>query len=136
MNLFLKRNISLIILIALSVLTVLPLFHLGFFNIHDDAQIQRVFEMKTALSDGMFPVRWVADLGYGYGYPIFNFYGPLPYYVGAIFSFFIKIPVDKIEIVTNKIWSFPTLNERPSRHPGIDPPNINGLSQNCLTQTK
>ncbi|MCX8008998.1 MAG: 6-pyruvoyl-tetrahydropterin synthase-related protein, partial [Patescibacteria group bacterium] len=23
------------------------------------------------------------DLGYGYGYPIFNFYGPLPYYVGG-----------------------------------------------------
>lgn len=83
----LKRNIFIFILLALSIFAVFPLFQSGFFNIHDDAQIQRVFEMRTALVDGMFPVRWVPDLGYGYGYPIFNFYGPLPYYIGAIFTF-------------------------------------------------
>jgi hypothetical protein len=27
----------------------------------------------------------VLDLGYGYGYPLFSFYGPLPYYVGSVF---------------------------------------------------
>ncbi len=83
----LKDNFLLLVLFALSIFAVLPLFHSGFFNIHDDAQVQRVFEMKTALQDGMFPVRWVPDLGYGYGYPIFNFYGPLPYYIGAMFMF-------------------------------------------------
>jgi hypothetical protein len=31
----------------------------------------------------MFPVRWSQDLGYGYGYPIFNFYNPFPYYIGG-----------------------------------------------------
>ena len=51
---------------------------------HDDTQPTRVFEMARALGDGQFPVRWVSDLGYGYGYPIFNFYAPLPYYIGAI----------------------------------------------------
>lgn len=39
--------------------------------------------MGRSLKEGQFPVRWVSDLGYGYGYPIFNFYGPLPYYVGG-----------------------------------------------------
>lgn len=53
---------------------------------HDDTQVARVFEMKTALMSGQFPVRWVPDLGYGYGYPIFNFYGPLPYYIGSVFA--------------------------------------------------
>jgi hypothetical protein len=50
---------------------------------HDDTQIARVVVMGKALRNGQFPVRWVSDLGYGYGYPIFNFYGPLPYYVGG-----------------------------------------------------
>ncbi|HVF69971.1 MAG TPA: hypothetical protein VNA13_05420, partial [Xanthomonadales bacterium] len=59
----------------------------GFFPMHDDTQVARVFEMHKSLSDGMFPVRWVADLGYGYGYPIFNFYAPLAYYIGALFIF-------------------------------------------------
>ena len=51
---------------------------------HDDAQVARVIVMAHALRHGQFPVRIVADLGYGYGYPIFNFYGPLPYYIGGI----------------------------------------------------
>ncbi len=55
---------------------------------HDDTQVARVFEMGKALGDGMFPVRWVRDLGYGYGYPIFNFYAPFPYYLGGLMSFF------------------------------------------------
>lgn len=50
---------------------------------HDDTQVARVIVMGKALKDGQFPVRMVSDLGYGLGYPIFNFYGPLPYYVGG-----------------------------------------------------
>lgn len=103
----LKKNFITIILMAFSLIAVLPLFHSGFFNIHDDTQIQRVFEMKTAFSDGVFPVRWVPDLGYGYGYPIFNFYGPLPYYVGAIFMFigFNALVATKIMILIAVIGS-------------------------------
>ncbi len=74
------------ILIVASMIAIAPFLNSGFFPVHDDAQVQRVFEMKKALTDGMFPVRWVADLGYGYGYPIFNFYSPLPYYIGAFIS--------------------------------------------------
>jgi len=66
-----------------SIFSVLPFFHAGFFPMHDDTQVARVYEMGKALSDGVFPVRWVKDLGYGYGYPIFNFYSPLPYYIGG-----------------------------------------------------
>jgi hypothetical protein len=75
-----------LILLILSLFTIAPLFKAGFFPIHDDTQIQRVFEMKKALADGMFPVRWVEDLGYGYGYPIFNFYAPLAYYIGGLLA--------------------------------------------------
>src|SRR3990167_5679132 len=54
---------------------------------HDDVQIARVQQMFVALKSGQFPVRLVPDLGYGYGYPIFNFYNPLPYYSGSAFMF-------------------------------------------------
>ncbi len=81
-----KKTIYILVLLILSFFAIKPLFIAGFFPIHDNAQVQRVFEMKNALSDGMFPVRWVEDLGYGYGYPIFNFYAPLAYYIGGLFN--------------------------------------------------
>lgn len=74
---------GLVVVLVLSLFAVNPLFEPGFFPMHDDTQVVRVFEMGQALKDGHFPVRWVKDLGYGYGYPLFNFYAPLPYYVGS-----------------------------------------------------
>jgi hypothetical protein len=35
------------------------------------------------------PCRWVPDMGYGNGFPLFNFYGPTPYYLGAMASYLI-----------------------------------------------
>ena len=81
------RSIGLfLVLFFLSLITILPLFHAGFFPIHDSTQVARVYEMKKALVDGFFPVRMVKDLGYGFGYPIFNFYAPLSYYLGGLFA--------------------------------------------------
>lgn len=52
---------------------------------HDQYQAERIFEMSRALAYGQLPPRFVQELGYGYGYPLFNFYGPLPYYFGSLF---------------------------------------------------
>lgn len=76
----------LIILLVLGSFSISALLHDGFFDFHDNTQVVRVYEMGLMLSEGIFPVRWVPDLGYGYGYPIFNFYGPLPYYIGGGFN--------------------------------------------------
>ncbi|GAB4163334.1 MAG: hypothetical protein Fur0021_38410 [Candidatus Promineifilaceae bacterium] len=46
--------------------------------------LQRTQQMATALADGHFPVRWMPDANYGYGYPFFNFYAPLSIYVAAL----------------------------------------------------
>jgi hypothetical protein len=84
-----KHLATLAFLIAVLIFSYFSVKYLtipGFFPIHDDTQIVRVHEMTKSLSDGMFPVRWVEDLGYGYGYPIFNFYAPLPYYIGSFFN--------------------------------------------------
>lgn len=71
------------LILVFSFFAFKPLLLNGFFPIHDDTQVARVYEMTTALKDGMFPVRWSKDLGYGFGYPIFNFYDPLPYYIAG-----------------------------------------------------
>jgi len=84
---FFKKYYGLVLILILSFWAVKPFFVSGFFPIHDDTQIARVFEMGKVLQNGVFPVRVVPDLGYGYGYPIFNFYAPLAYYVGAAFMF-------------------------------------------------
>ena len=57
----------------------------GYYNMHDDMQMIRQLEIEKCLSDGQIPCRWTPDLGYGYGYPLFNFYPPMPYIVGQIY---------------------------------------------------
>ncbi|MFZ0548024.1 MAG: hypothetical protein WAM60_21445, partial [Candidatus Promineifilaceae bacterium] len=49
--------------------------------------LQRLYELTTALRDGHFPVRWMPDANYGYGYPFYNFYAPLSIYITAVFRF-------------------------------------------------
>jgi len=79
-----KKIWPLVLVILFSLLPLRFVFQGGFFPIHDEAQVIRVNQMAKAISEGQFPVRWVSDLGYGYGYPIFNFYNPLPYYFGGM----------------------------------------------------
>lgn len=50
----------------------------------DTLHAMRIFEMRRCLDDGQLPCRWVPDMGNGYGYPLFNYYPPLPYYVGDL----------------------------------------------------
>jgi hypothetical protein len=52
---------------------------------HDDFHVIRTFEMNKCFEDWQFPCRWVPDMGLGYGYPEFNYYAPLPYYVMEVF---------------------------------------------------
>jgi hypothetical protein len=62
-----------------------PLVTAPYFKMHDDVQVIRLYEMNKCIQDFQIPCRWVPDLGGLYGYPLFNYYAPLPYYVGEIF---------------------------------------------------
>ena len=53
---------------------------------HDDMQGMRVNEMVKCFKDFQIPCRWVPSIGYNYGYPQFNYYGPLSYYVMSFFN--------------------------------------------------
>lgn len=85
---FLIKNWQIILVVVLGLFVAWPLFVPGYFSHHDDLQIMRIFEMRRCFSDMQIPCRWVPDMGFGNGFPLFNFYGPLPYYLGALISFF------------------------------------------------
>jgi hypothetical protein len=45
--------------------------------------LQRTFELAENLRAGVIPARWMPNANFGLGYPFFNFYAALPYYVTA-----------------------------------------------------
>ncbi len=88
MSNFLKRHFwQLLLVFVITLPTLRFLFLPGFFPMHDDMQVMRVYQMSKCITDGQFPCRWVPDMGYGFGYPQFTFYGPLPYYFMTLLSF-------------------------------------------------
>ncbi len=85
-----KRHCFLLAAIAFAVLAALPLLsESGLLNTRGGGDspflLQRLHQLTTALADGHFPVRWMPDANYGYGYPFYNFYAPLSIYITAVF---------------------------------------------------
>lgn len=81
----LKKHLSLYFLVLIFLVASWAVLPGQFFPLHDFTHAGRIAEMTRALQDGHFPVRWVANFGYGYGMPLFQFYGPLPFYIGVVF---------------------------------------------------
>ncbi len=71
-----------IAVVLLSAFAYTPLFGGGLMLTGDTLHVMRIFEMHRCLDDGQVPCRWVPDMGNGFGYPLFNYYPPLPYYAG------------------------------------------------------
>jgi len=46
----------------------------------------RTVQLEALLKQGVLFSRWAPDMAYGYGFPFFNFYAPLSYYIGALLS--------------------------------------------------
>lgn len=86
-KLFKKKIFWFILVFLITIPAFVSLFKPGYYNMHDDMQMIRQLEMEKCLKDGQIPCRWVPDLGYLYGYPLFNFYPPMPYFVGQLFRF-------------------------------------------------
>ncbi|HOZ80649.1 MAG TPA: 6-pyruvoyl-tetrahydropterin synthase-related protein [Candidatus Woesebacteria bacterium] len=86
---FIKKHRYLLILLLAIIPTISFLLKPNeYWNMHDDMQVIRQLSMEKCLKDGQIPCRWSPDLGYGYGYPLFNFYPPMPYFVGQVFRTF------------------------------------------------
>ena len=78
-----KRYGWLLAMLLLTIPAFVTLIRPGTQKIQDSMQYFRVYEMDKCLADGQIPCRWVPDMGYGFGYPLFLYYSPGPYYIGA-----------------------------------------------------
>lgn len=68
-----------IIILLLSLPAIKNLFKPGAYTSHDlTHHIVRTIHMDKILTQGQFPPRWIDELNYGYGYPLFLFNYPLP----------------------------------------------------------
>lgn len=87
MKRILKKNWSQLLLILISFFVIWPLLRSGYFSHQDDLQVIRIVEMRKCFADFQIPCRWVPDMGWGNGYPLFNYYGVFTYYLGGLISY-------------------------------------------------
>lgn len=77
-----KNNFLIIFIISL--IFGWQLLRPGFYSMHDDLQVMRLYEMDRCFKDGQLPCRWAPDMAQNYGQPLFNFYSAFPYYLGEL----------------------------------------------------
>ncbi|OGG21560.1 hypothetical protein A3D03_02485 [Candidatus Gottesmanbacteria bacterium RIFCSPHIGHO2_02_FULL_40_13] len=81
---YLRNKFPLIIIFIFCILFTLPFYKTGYFTTHDgEWSVIRLSEMVREVKDLQFPPRWSDYLNHGYGYPLFTFTYPLPYYAGT-----------------------------------------------------
>ena len=75
-----------LVVLLLVLLAVWPFFSQPALPAHTDAELHvfRLAELARMWGGGAWYPRWAANFYYGYGYPIFNFYAPLSYYLGLL----------------------------------------------------
>ena len=87
------------IIILLSIPAIWALLVPGFYGASDDLHIGWLFEMNRVIKMGQIPPRFVPDLSFGFGYPLFNFVFPLPFYIAEIFHLIGFSLVDSIKLL-------------------------------------
>lgn len=75
-----------IILLFISIIPLLDLFHPGIPKGHDTPDhVARIANFYQSLSEGNLVPRWAGNLNWGYGHPILMFLYPLPSYIASLF---------------------------------------------------
>jgi 4-amino-4-deoxy-L-arabinose transferase-like glycosyltransferase len=84
---FPKKKINLLILLfIISALAVISTFRTGVYESGDfSLHIYRAMSFFQNLTDGNFIPSWAGKLNATYGYPLFIFLNPLPYYIVSFF---------------------------------------------------
>ncbi|CAN5302958.1 6-pyruvoyl-tetrahydropterin synthase-related protein [soil metagenome] len=89
---------KLLLILLLTITIFFGILRPGYFPTHDDFSAIRLLEMDKCVKDGQIPCRWVPDMGFGYGYPQFNYYAPAPYYAMEMFHLIGANYLDSIKI--------------------------------------
>ncbi len=75
----------LLVLLLLS-FAISPLLRSGLPSMADvPIHLYRLAELDRCWQDGVYYPRWAPNLAFGYGYPIFHFAPPLPYFIAQLF---------------------------------------------------
>ena len=84
-----KKKINLfILLIVISLLPLISIFRSGTYESGDmSINAVKTMAMYDSLSEGNFFPQWAGELNATYGYPLFVFTYPLPYYITSLFHF-------------------------------------------------
>ena len=79
-----KLDLQIIALLALVVIASWPFLSRAGLPPETDAELHifRLAELTRLVRDGVLYPRWAPNFYFGYGYPIFNYYAPLAYYLG------------------------------------------------------
>lgn len=77
---------NVILVMALAVFAIGPLFQPGFFWGAHDARhsVYFLYEFDRSIQEGILYPRWSPDIAFGYGYPLFNIYSPLAFYLAEV----------------------------------------------------
>lgn len=85
--------------LMISIPAVWALFIPGYFGASDDLHTAWLYEMDKSIKMFQIPPRFVPDLSFGFGYPLFNFVFPLPFYIGELFHLIGLNFVDSIKAI-------------------------------------
>ncbi len=96
---YITKIIIPIVLILLSILSFYRLLRPGYPSMQDDIQVFRLNQFDKCIHDFQIPCRYIPDAGFGYGYPLYNYYSPLPYAIAEVFHLISFSYIDSIKIV-------------------------------------
>lgn len=79
---------GLVLALALGLFAAIPFLSRAGLPHQTDAELHvyRAAELGHAIGDGVVYPRWAPNLYLGYGYPIFNYYAPLTYYLSYLLA--------------------------------------------------
>ncbi|HRQ41235.1 MAG TPA: YfhO family protein [Chloroflexota bacterium] len=76
------------VVVAIALIAIWPFVSRASLPVETDAELHifRLHELGLLVRGGDYYPRWAPNFYHGYGYPIFNYYAPLAYYVGLLFE--------------------------------------------------
>lgn len=82
-----------LVVLVISGLAVWPFLSRPSLPQATDAELHifRLYELSYLIRHGEIYPRWAPNFYHGYGYPIFNYYAPLSYYLGLLFELLPKL---------------------------------------------
>lgn len=98
-----RKWINPILIFILLIIITVPAYYIlsspGYYAMHDNQHVMRLYLLDMGIKQGSVYPRWVDTLSYGFGDPLFNFYPPLIYFIGLCIHYIGFSYIDSIKLV-------------------------------------